>query len=44
MLGLSLLVHTLVERGLGRLLRHHLTLDIRLRDLTPAKPALTRTR
>jgi peptidoglycan/LPS O-acetylase OafA/YrhL len=43
MLGLSLLVHTLVERRLGRRLRHRLTLDMRPRDLA-AQPALTRTR
>lgn len=30
-LGLSLLVHTTVERRLGRLLRHRLTLDLRVR-------------
>ncbi|MEU9149507.1 acyltransferase [Streptomyces sp. NPDC048417] len=41
-LGLSLLVHTLVERRLGRRLRHRLTLDMRPRDLT-AQPALIRT-
>ncbi|MFI5557425.1 acyltransferase family protein [Streptomyces sp. NPDC051738] len=43
MLGLSLLIHRLVERRLGRLLRHRLTLDVRIRDLA-AKPALTRAR
>ncbi|MFF4137395.1 acyltransferase family protein [Streptomyces mirabilis] len=43
MLGLSLLVHTLVERRLGRRLRYRLTLDMRPRDLA-AQPALTRTR
>ncbi|MER6081033.1 acyltransferase [Streptomyces sp. NPDC001833] len=43
MLGLSLLVHRLVERRLGRRLRHRLTLDMRPRDLS-ARPALTRTR
>ncbi|MEW2305907.1 acyltransferase [Streptomyces sp. NPDC006655] len=42
-LGLSLLVHTAVERPLGRLLRHRLTLDARVRDLG-AKPVLTRAR
>lgn len=43
MLGLAALIHTWVERRLGRFLRHRLTLDVRLRDLA-AKPALTRTR
>ncbi|WP_189268868.1 acyltransferase family protein [Streptomyces fuscichromogenes] len=47
MLGLSLLVHTLVERRLGPRLRHRLTLDMRLgmrpRDLA-AHPAPTRAR
>ncbi|MGY5086162.1 acyltransferase family protein [Streptomyces sp. 900105755] len=43
MLGLSLLVHGLVERRLGRRLRRRLTLDMRPRDLS-ARPALTRTR
>lgn len=43
MLGLSLLIHVMVERRLGRLLRHRLTLDIRPRGLT-AEPPLTRTR
>ncbi|MFE5033736.1 hypothetical protein [Streptomyces sp. NPDC056683] len=43
MLGLSLLVHRLVERRLGRRLRQRLTLDMRPRDLS-ARPALTRTR
>jgi peptidoglycan/LPS O-acetylase OafA/YrhL len=32
MLGLSLLIHTTVERRLGRLLRHRLTLDLRFQD------------
>ncbi|WP_399552747.1 acyltransferase family protein [Streptomyces sp. WELS2] len=32
MLGLSLLIHTTVERRLGRLLRHRLTHDLRLQD------------
>ncbi|WP_340384108.1 acyltransferase [Streptomyces sp. SS7] len=41
-LGLSLLIHTTVERRLGRLLRHRLTLDMRVRD--PAvRPAVIRT-
>ncbi|MER7683726.1 acyltransferase [Streptomyces sp. NPDC097610] len=43
MLGLAALIHTWVERRLGRFLRHRLTLDVRLRDLA-AKPALARTR
>ncbi|MEV5953315.1 acyltransferase [Streptomyces sp. NPDC051987] len=43
MLGLSLLVHTLVERRLGRRLRQRLTLDLRPRELAPPAP-LTRTR
>ncbi|MGW6912036.1 acyltransferase family protein [Streptomyces sp. NPDC054940] len=43
MLGLSLLIHVMVERRLGRLLRHRLTLDIRLQGLT-TEPPLTRTR
>ncbi|MFE2065176.1 acyltransferase family protein [Streptomyces sp. NPDC059467] len=43
MLGLSLLIHRTVERRLGHLLRHRLTLDMRVRDLA-AQPALTRTR
>lgn len=42
-LALSLLVHTAVERPLGRLLRHRLTHDARVRDLG-AKPVLTRAR
>ena len=42
-LGLSLLIHRLVERRLGRLLRHRLTLDVSMPDLA-TKPALTRTR
>jgi peptidoglycan/LPS O-acetylase OafA/YrhL len=42
MLGLSLLVHRLVERRLGRRLRQRLTLDMRPRNLS-ARPALTRT-
>ncbi|MFF9583695.1 acyltransferase family protein [Streptomyces achromogenes] len=40
MLGLSLLIHTTVERRLGRLLRHRLTQDIRLRF--PAADRLAR--
>ncbi|MFJ9711023.1 acyltransferase family protein [Streptomyces sp. NPDC101234] len=43
MLGLSLLIHRTVERRLGHLLRHRLTLDMRVRDVA-AQPALTRTR
>ncbi|MFD5794881.1 acyltransferase family protein [Streptomyces diastatochromogenes] len=43
MLALSLLIHALVERRLGRLLKHRLTLDMRPWDLA-AKPALPRTR
>ncbi|MFI2206415.1 acyltransferase family protein [Streptomyces sp. NPDC020192] len=43
MLGLSLLIHTTVERRLGRLLRHRLTLDMRL-QAPAAKPAPARTR
>lgn len=43
MLGLAALVHTWVERRLGRLLRQRLTLDVHLRDLA-AKPGLTSTR
>ncbi|MEW1775954.1 acyltransferase [Streptomyces sp. NPDC086777] len=43
MLGLSLLVHRLVERRLGRRLRQRLTLDMRPPELS-AQPALTRTR
>ncbi|MFD8719911.1 acyltransferase family protein [Streptomyces sp. NPDC059629] len=43
MLGLSLLIHRTVERRLGHLLRHRLTLDMRVRDVAP-QPALTRTR
>jgi HAMP domain-containing protein len=43
MLGLSLLIHRLVERRLGRLLRHRLTLDVHMPDHA-TKPALTRTR
>ncbi|MFE2098548.1 acyltransferase [Streptomyces sp. BK340] len=42
-LGLSLLIHTTVERRLGHLLRHRLTLDVRARDLA-AKPTPARTR
>ncbi len=42
-LGLSLLIHTTVERRLGRLLRHRLSLDLRVRDVA-SKPALARTR
>ncbi len=42
-LGLSLLIHTTVERRLGHLLRHRLTLDARARDLA-AKPTPARTR
>ncbi|MFJ8487066.1 hypothetical protein ACIRBZ_01565 [Streptomyces sp. NPDC094038] len=41
-LGLSLLVHRLVERRLGHRLRHRLTLGIRPPDRS-ARPALTRT-
>ncbi|WP_258053725.1 acyltransferase [Streptomyces sp. Ru72] len=41
-LGLSLLIHTTVERRLGRLLRHRLTLDIRLQD-PAARPRPVRT-
>ncbi|WP_263107739.1 acyltransferase family protein [Kitasatospora sp. DSM 101779] len=42
-LALSLLIHTTVERRLGRLLRHRLTLDMRLQS--PAvKPTPARTR
>lgn len=37
MLGLSLLIHTTVERRLGRLLRHRLTLDMQL-QAPAAKP------
>ncbi len=43
MLGLSLVIHRTVERRLGHLLRHRLTLDMRVRDVA-AQPALTRTR
>ena len=43
MLGLSLLIHTTVERRLGRLLRQRLTLDMRL-QAPAAKPAPARTR
>lgn len=39
MLGLSLLIHTTVERRLGRLLRHHLTRDMRLQDPDAGRPA-----
>ncbi|MET9086401.1 acyltransferase [Streptomyces sp. NPDC004237] len=42
-LALSLLIHTTVERRLGRLLRHRLTLDIRARDLA-SKPVPARAR
>lgn len=42
MLGLSAFIYKVVERRLGRLLRHRLTLDIHRQDL-PAKPAFTRT-
>lgn len=43
MLGLSMLVHILVERRLGRRLRQRLTLDMRSREHA-TKPALTRAR
>jgi peptidoglycan/LPS O-acetylase OafA/YrhL len=43
MLGLAALIYTWVERRLGRLLRHRLTLDVHLEDLA-AKPAFARTR
>ena len=43
MLGLSLLIHTTVERRLGHLLRQRLTLDMRL-QAPAAKPAPARTR
>jgi peptidoglycan/LPS O-acetylase OafA/YrhL len=36
MLGLAALVHTWVERRLGRLLRQRLTVDLHLRDLAEA--------
>lgn len=42
-LGLSLLIHATVERRLGRLLRHRLTLDMRLQD-PAARPAPAHTR
>ncbi|MEU9347892.1 acyltransferase [Streptomyces sp. NPDC048278] len=42
-LGLSLFIHTTVERRLGHLLRRRLTLDMRVPD-PAARPALTRTR
>ncbi|MFJ9867835.1 acyltransferase family protein [Streptomyces sp. NPDC101165] len=42
-LGLSLLIRTTVERRLGHLLRHRLTLDMRARDLA-ATPTPARTR
>lgn len=38
MLGLSLLIHRLVERRLGGLLKHRLTLDMRPRDLVAERP------
>ncbi|MGJ5748672.1 acyltransferase family protein [Streptomyces puniciscabiei] len=42
-LGLSLLIHTTVERRLGRLLRHRLTLDMRFQEpATRPTPARTR--
>nr|WSX23411.1 acyltransferase [Streptomyces tubercidicus] len=41
-LGLSLLIHRMVERPLGRLLKHRLTLDMRPRDRT-AEPPVPRT-
>ncbi|MFJ3307540.1 acyltransferase family protein [Streptomyces sp. NPDC086549] len=43
MLGLSLLIHTTVERRLGRLLRHRLTLDMQF-QAPAAKPTPARTR
>lgn len=43
MLGLSMLIHTTVERRLGRLLRQHLTLDIQ-RQARSARPTPTRTK
>ncbi|MFF0287492.1 hypothetical protein [Streptomyces sp. NPDC005262] len=42
-LGLAALVHTRVEHRLGRLLRHRLTLDLRLKDLA-VEPAFPRAR
>jgi hypothetical protein len=42
-LGLSLLIHTTVERRLGHLLRHRLTLDMRIQH-PAARPAPARTR
>ncbi|WP_200423409.1 acyltransferase [Streptomyces sp. Y2F8-2] len=42
-LGLSLLIHTTAERRLGRLLRHRLTLDMRLQN-PAARPTPARTR
>ncbi|MFF4214186.1 acyltransferase family protein [Streptomyces sp. NPDC001796] len=43
MLGLSLLIHTTVERRLQRLLRQRLTLDMRLQE-PAARPTPARTR
>lgn len=42
-LGLSLLIHTTLERRLGRLLRQRLTLDMRLQS-PPVRPTPARTR
>ncbi|MEU3527783.1 acyltransferase [Streptomyces sp. NPDC038707] len=39
MLGLSLLIHTMVERRLGRLLRQRLTRDMRFQDQAAGRPA-----